>query len=120
MPTIGDGNREAPDPDAKKPDGSQDHSEIVAGATKDGIQGVTEAALEPIPTQLAVVFHVTNGGFHGTSSMNGFPDGRGDAAFLAAAPDRQAIDADTPIAFVDKHRLRYLRGENAHMLNGFR
>ena len=47
---IGDGNREAQHPDAKKPDGSQDHPEIVSCAAKHGIEGITEAALEPIPT----------------------------------------------------------------------
>ena len=97
MPAIGVGNREAQHPDVKKPDGSQNHSQIVPRAAKYGIQGITEAALEPIPTQLAFVLHVTNRRLNGTSSMNGFPDGWGDTALLATAPDRHAIDADAPI-----------------------
>ena len=32
----------------------------MPGATQHGIQGITEAALEPVPTQLAFVFHVTD------------------------------------------------------------
>jgi hypothetical protein len=46
----------------------------VTGAAKHGIQGIAEAALEPISTQLAFVFHVTDRWLNGTSSMNGFPD----------------------------------------------
>ena len=68
------GQREAKHPDVKKPEGSQDHSQIVASTAKHGIEGVTEATLEPVPPQLAFVFHVPDRGFNGTSSMNGFSD----------------------------------------------
>ena len=74
MSAVGFDNREANHPDVKKPDGSQNHSEIVAGAAEHSIQGITEAALELIPTQLTFIFHVPDRWFNGTSSMNGFPD----------------------------------------------
>ena len=71
---VGIGNKEAQYPGAKKPEGSQDHAEIVSGAAQDGIQGITESALEPIPTQLAFVFHMADRGLNGTAPMNGFLD----------------------------------------------
>lgn len=52
--------------------------------------------------------------------MDGLSGGRGDAALLAAAPDGHTIDADAPITLVDKHRLWFLSGENAHLFDGFR
>ena len=84
------------------------------------MQGIPEGALKPIPTQLAFVLHVTNRRLNGTASVNGFLDRWGDTAFLAAAPDCHTADAHPTIALVDKDRLRFLRGEQAHLLDGFR
>ena len=68
------GHEGTQDPDVKKPDGSEDHSQIVSSTAKYSIDGIAEAALEPIATELAFVFHVSDGRFDGAASMNGFPD----------------------------------------------
>ena len=101
------------------PEGSQDHAEIVSGAAQHGVHGITEGALEPIPTQFAFVFHMADRWLNGAAPMNGFLDRRGNAALLAAAPDRHAIDADAAIALVDEHRLRFSCSKQAHLLDGF-
>lgn len=80
----------------------------MSGAAQQGIQGIPEGALEPIPTQLAVAFHMADRGFNGTASVDGFPDGRGDAALLSATPDRHAFDADAAIALFDE-RIAFIR-----------
>ena len=88
-----------------KPEGSEDHAQVVAGTTKNGMHRITEAALEPASPQTPFVFHMTNGRFNGTSSVNRLFDGRRHTTFLTTAPDRHAGDLDAPITFVDKDRL---------------
>ena len=40
MPALVLGHREAQHPDVKKPDGSEDHAQVMAGTPKDGRQGM--------------------------------------------------------------------------------
>lgn len=75
----------------------QDHSQIVPGTAQNGVERITETALEPVLPQLAFVLHVADGRFNRATSMNGSFDRWGQAALLSATPDRHALDADTAI-----------------------
>ena len=96
---------QCPKIDETKPEDSEDHAQVVAGATEDGMQRITEAALEPVSPQTPFVLHVPDGRFNGTSSVNRLFDGWRHTTFLATAPDGDARHLNAPITFVDKDRL---------------
>ena len=99
------GHNDSPYSGVTKPDESENHPQIVACAAEYGIYGITQEALEPIASQLAIILHVANRRFNGTSPTNRLADGRGNSPFLSASPDRHSVNADAAIAFVDKHGL---------------
>lgn len=74
----------------------------MPGATQHGMQRVPQTALEPVPAQTTVIFHMPDGRLDGASPVDRLFDRRCDATFLAAAPNGHACDIDTAIAFVDE------------------
>jgi hypothetical protein len=110
----------AENPEIKKPDGSQDHSQIVTGPAKHGMESITQTSFEPVSPQSAFIFHVTYRRFYGTASVDGFSDGRCDATLLITTPDCYAFHADVAIAFVNKDCFGFLSSETFDLLNGFR
>ena len=83
------------------------------------MDSIADTALEPVSPQFTFVFHVTDRWLNGASPADGFPDRLCDTAFLATAPDRHPFNADTAIAFIDKHGFGILAGQKGDLLNGF-
>lgn len=106
-------------PGVKKPDGSQDQAQVMAGTAQHRIEGIAQRALEPVAPQFALVFHVADGGFDGTAAVNRLSNRAGDAAFLSAVPDRHLVDRHAAIAAIDKDHFRFAIGEDAHLLDDF-
>ena len=55
---------------AKKPQLSDDQPQVVAGAAQDCMYCIAERTLEPVSSELAVRFHVTNGRLNGTAPLD--------------------------------------------------
>ena len=90
----------------------------MPGTAKDGIEGVADTALEPVSPQFTFVFHVANRWLNGASSADSLPDRLCDTAFLATAPDRHPLNANTAIAFIDKYGFGFLASQKGDLLNG--
>ncbi len=88
-----------------KPQGAEDHVQVMPCGAENGMQDLPQVSFEPISPQATIVFHMADGGFDGTSSVNRLVDGRRHAAFLTATQNGDARDLDTSIALVDKDGL---------------
>lgn len=57
-------------PGTKKPQLPEDHAQVMASATEHGMEGVAQAAVEPVTGQQPVVFHLTDHRLDGAASFD--------------------------------------------------
>jgi len=96
-----------------------EEADVVPGAAQDGVDRVTERALERVSGQASVPLHVPDGRLDGASAPDHGLERAGDATPLARAQDAHAFDLGAAVAFVDHGCGRLVLGEDRDLLDGF-
>ncbi len=81
---------EPPNSEAKKPDSGQDLPQVVACAAEDSVDRILLHALQKVPSEKSIRFHVADLGFHSGSAQEVAFEG---VAKFAGAADKHSASS---------------------------
>lgn len=103
----------------KKPQLAQDHPQIVAGAAQHRMNCIAQRALEPIPIELAIGLHVSDGRLDRAATPDHCAQAARDAASQAGVIDLHTVDGDNLVVAVDDGNLRLYVAQDRRLLQRF-